>query len=40
MYNAFIFPSLLDLARRAKIGIMEDSVLPDPVGATISESIF
>jgi len=40
MYNAFIFPVFFDLARRAKIGITEDSVLPEPVGATTKESVF
>ena len=40
MYNAFIFPGLLDLARCANIGITAVSVLPEPVGAITSESIF
>ena len=40
MYNAFIFPSFLDLARRENIGITAVSVLPEPVGAITSESIF
>src|SRR5438309_193400 len=40
MYNAFILPVFFEFARRAKIGITEDSVLPEPVGATIKESIF
>ena len=40
MYNAFIFPSFFDFAILAKIGITDDSVLPEPVGATTNESIF
>ena len=40
MYSAFIFPSLLDLARCENIGITDVSVLPEPVGAITSESIF
>lgn len=40
MYSAFIFPGFLDLARRANIGITAVSVLPEPVGAITSESIF
>ena len=40
MYSAFIFPGFFDLARRANIGITDVSVLPEPVGAITSESIF
>ena len=39
-YSAFIFPGFFDLAILAKIGTTAVSVLPDPVGATTSESIF
>ncbi|OLE44888.1 MAG: hypothetical protein AUF73_00755 [Thaumarchaeota archaeon 13_1_20CM_2_39_11] len=39
-YNTFIFPSLFDFVTLAKIGIIAVSVLPEPVGATTSESIF
>jgi len=40
MYSAFIFPGFLDLARCENIGITDVSVLPEPVGAITSESIF
>lgn len=40
MYSALIFPGFFDFEIFVKIGITDDSVFPEPVGATTNESIF